>query len=536
MLNVSVVLKCSKCEELGEANCVASGKQGAIVALSERWVAKKCQVSPVSEKKANGASIAEIAEAWESSEDIPAEVTYAINPAPDAAHVWKSSLKRVEDGVSLQAIARRWAEQYYIPEQITLSLNERMGLPSPEVGRARVFLCPLFAQVSRLARSRAFPLSCDAAAGRAEQGVNLPGGSYMCSNSFFSDFLIARACGAFNTREQAVSFVPVRDFFTCVTQPCAPVYQYFVMERVGRYPLSEVVDCIVGNAATLKDLAKRISAYKKQVRTHPSWGKLGREQEEKKNMDAAVAADEDYLKSMGFAQYLADKGSPSKVFESVPGYAVACLVQVLGAAAVYQRKLCMVHNDLTANNILVEEITGATKWRNELLINYKYFGFQLDGVGVRFPFVPFLLRIVDFGLSCSFRPPAVVNLQVMKNECVPPVPNWFFPAYDVLVFLYHFCLIKATHDQTAQQVLGIALDNPETFPTYRSNRALASQYFFDEALGSDFIGRLMLTKETKAKFGHLSAEGLLRECVRRRVLFPVSHEERSETCFLGKVS
>ena len=105
MLSVAVVLKCTKCEELEEANCIASGKQGAIVALSESWVAKKCQVAPVSEKKAHGASMAEIAEAWERSEDIPAEVTYAINPAPDAAHMWKSSLKRVEDGVSLRAIA-----------------------------------------------------------------------------------------------------------------------------------------------------------------------------------------------------------------------------------------------------------------------------------------------------------------------------------------------------------------------------------------------------------------------------------------------
>ena len=69
--------------------------------------------------------MAEIAEAWERSEDIPAEVTYAINPAPDARV--EVLAERVEDGVSLRAIARRWADQYYIPEQVTLRLLKKLN-------------------------------------------------------------------------------------------------------------------------------------------------------------------------------------------------------------------------------------------------------------------------------------------------------------------------------------------------------------------------------------------------------------------------
>jgi hypothetical protein len=250
----------------------------------------------------------------------------------------------------------------------------------------------------------------------------------MCVNPFYTEYMISLICSNFYTDGDSIHFVPVEknSFSTCLTvqkkqkrrkqrqsntPPTISIQEFFVMDAVEGNPLSK---------------------------------KLLRE------------------------------GAPYKDLD-------VCLIQVLHSIAVYQRKQIS-HNDLHSENILIEQILLNTKWNHQELINYAHFQYDLGDAGSLYtPFVPFLIKIIDFGLSCKYSPPPILNRRIMegsirtlaalenseeKHRVVIP-PNWYFPAYDVLMFLINFCVVLFPENLLGQQILWVALyfpHIPETGP------------------------------------------------------------------------
>ncbi len=249
--------------------------------------------------------------------------------------------------------------------------------------------------------------------------LDIPPDINMCVNPFYTEYMISLICSNFYTDGDSIHFVPVEktSFSTCLqknqkrrkqrqsnTPPTISIQEFFVMDAVEGNPLSK---------------------------------KLLRE------------------------------GAPYKDLD-------VCLIQVLHSIAVYQRKQIS-HNDLHSENILIEQILLNTKWNHQELINYAHFQYDLGDAGSLYtPFVPFLIKIIDFGLSCKYSPPPILNRRIMEgtvrtlaaltnsdeNHRVVIPPNWYFPAYDVLMFLINFCVVLFPENLLGQQILWVALYFP----------------------------------------------------------------------------
>jgi len=258
--------------------------------------------------------------------------------------------------------------------------------------------------------------------------------TYMCVNTFYTEYMISLFFSDFYTHGKSIHFVPVEDnsFSTCLTvldqketppedPPNISINELFVMKRIEGNSLFHM--------------------------NNPAKRSLPPDKEEYQN---------------------------------------ACLIQVLHSIAVYQKEEIS-HNDLHGSNIMIEQILLDTQWEGKELINYDYFQYKLgDNKNLYIPFVPFIIKIIDFGVSCKYSEPPILNIQVMKGETGDDValisdpqkthkvvipPNWFFPAYDVLIFLFSFCLAISPENLLGQQILWVALN----FPALQANEPWAME-------------------------------------------------------------
>ena len=253
--------------------------------------------------------------------------------------------------------------------------------------------------------------------------INLPPDINMCVNPFYTEYMISLICSDLVTGGTSIHFVPVEknSFSTCLTveksqkrrkrrsstpPPTISLQEFFVMDRVEGYPIKN-----------------------KPLR----------------------------------------EGTPYADLD-------VCLIQVLHSIAVYQQKQIS-HNDLHSENILVEQILLHTKWDRQELINYAYFQYDLGETGSLYtPFAPFLIKIIDFGLSCKYSAPPILNRRIIEGairtlvplktdsgetHAVVIPPNWYFPAYDVLMFLINFCVVLFPENLLGQNILWVALHFPE---------------------------------------------------------------------------
>ena len=242
--------------------------------------------------------------------------------------------------------------------------------------------------------------------------------AHMSTNPFVTEYIMSLFFSDFYTLKKSIHFVPVEDnsFSTCLTAaeqketslqtpPPINIKDLFVMKRVEGHSLYNIED---------------------------SWRPL----------------------------------PPNTEYQN------ACLIQVLHSIAMYQQEKIS-HNDLHGGNIMIEQMLPGTRWNNQQLINYDYFQYTIkNGEDLYIPFVPFVSKIIDFGLSCKYSKPQVFNKLIMKGlfssatdlkggdgqhrTLIPP--NWFFPAYDVLMFLLNFCLMIFPKNLLAQQVLWMAMN------------------------------------------------------------------------------
>ena len=315
--------------------------------------------------------------------------------------------------------------------------------------------------------------------------ITIPLDINMCVNPFYTEYMISLICSSLYTDRESIHFVPVEknSFSTCLTvqkkqkhrekrqstPPIISIQEFFVMDRVEGHPLKQTL---------LREVAPDRS----------------------------------------------DRAG-SEAAESLPVYTDVdvCIIQVLHSIAVYQRKQIS-HNDLHSDNIIIEQILFNTKWNHQELINYTHFQYDLGETGSLYtPFVPFLIKIIDFGLSCKYSPPFILNRPIIEYKTFTSVnlktdpkethaivipPNWYFPAYDVLMFLLNFCLVLFPRNLLAQQIFWVALHFPEIPETGAWNPATVRR---DD--GSVLVGEDIFKTTTDPKTFYMRYNAKWADCI-----------------------
>jgi serine/threonine protein kinase len=125
-----------------------------------------------------------------------------------------------------------------------------------------------------------------------------------------------------------------------------------------------------------------------------------------------------------------------------------CLtIQTIFALAVAQAKLRLVHGDLHDGNVFIKKIDRNTTWKGQTLHDADYFEYNLYGRSIYVPSCPYLVKIGDYGLSCKYTNPMILNSAVMETGMDegptsegepgegPIIPNFFSSSYDVMFYV-----------------------------------------------------------------------------------------------------
>ena len=335
-----------------------------------------------------------------------------------------------------------------IPSTVVKYLNNKIDSQIPD---NKYFLIPFFAEECYKKEGRAFWVSytpedslikdefyqCERRIrDKVPNVITFPPPLYICKNQFYTEYAISLIFSDFYTHDQSIHFVPVErgSFSTCLT---------------------------------FLDTLKRRTAVENPKNTP----------------------------NISITEFFSMDRVKGHSLDKCPGpYQNACLIQVLHSIAVYQ-KPSISHNDLHGGNIMVEQILYSTRWNNQELINYDCFQYNIgDNESLYIPFVPFLIKIIDFGLSCKYSPEVILNENIMTNKVgEPPAnpkslipPNWYFPAYDVLMFLFNFCIVLFPENLLGQHILWVALH----FPEIPENRA----WTFTKTMVEEFNAKQFYSK------------------------------------------
>jgi len=101
------------------------------------------------------------------------------------------------------------------------------------------------------------------------------------------------------------------------------------------------------------------------------------------------------------------------------------------------QKYKIIHNDLHTKNIFIELITDTTMYNEKRLIDYDYFEYKYDNKSLYIPRPSYITRIGDFGYSCKFSSPKILNKDIVNYE-FDDIPPFYSVCYDYIVYLDFF--------------------------------------------------------------------------------------------------
>lgn len=136
---------------------------------------------------------------------------------------------------------------------------------------------------------------------------------------------------------------------------------------------------------------------------------------------------------------------------------VVCL-QLLGALAVAQSRLRLLHNDVKTDNIFLRKVGKREEYRGVILEDTKEWGYNIGGGEVvKFGRVPFVLMLADYGVSGMWPDvgPVVISRDASTGFVTADgdtwVPNYYLPCSDVIFGLD--CLARTIPDGLASKII-----------------------------------------------------------------------------------
>lgn len=225
------------------------------------------------------------------------------------------------------------------------------------------------------------------------ENIEIPKGSYLCTNEAYSEYYIGTLLGNDYRMEKCINFFDVYSMFTCPDPDSKwSYYQYILMDKI--------------------DTTER-----------------------------------SILQCMSSHTYHNIKGHSRDIQDGV-------YIQTMFAVAFYQTLYKISHNDLHENNVFIEivkktddslQITGTT-FNGEYLADADWYHYQIGNVNIYLPAIPIIVKIGDFGQSVKYSHPIVGDETVFRTgynngrKWGPLIPNQFIPQYDSV---YHTtCYIR----------------------------------------------------------------------------------------------
>ena len=129
-------------------------------------------------------------------------------------------------------------------------------------------------------------------------------------------------------------------------------------------------------------------------------------------------------------------------------YTPSILFQCFFAIYTYEFMYQMNHNDLHFGNIFIR-----------ILPNIKYLCYKFKQNTYYIP-TKYLVKIGDYGLSCKYSEPMILNKEIMDNEITDVIPNFYNTCYDVMCLL----LSMVDYSKYIKNLLNHELGDISQFP------------------------------------------------------------------------
>jgi serine/threonine protein kinase len=110
---------------------------------------------------------------------------------------------------------------------------------------------------------------------------------------------------------------------------------------------------------------------------------------------------------------------------------VSILLQLILSLKYLQTNMIM-HNDLHVGNIFLDEIDKDTVYDGVHLNQIDYICYNRN---LYVPKGKYIVKLGDWGFGCKYGNRMILNKSVMEGSTKIPLPNWFFPLYDLVFSL-----------------------------------------------------------------------------------------------------
>nr|QBK93006.1 MAG: protein kinase [Pithovirus LCPAC403] len=248
-----------------------------------------------------------------------------------------------DSDITVGEYASKMTEKYGVNEYLTIKLNG--GDSKKIILRGEKIIYPRFSEM------------CLTSSEKNIKGNVIPKGSYLCAESFYTEFLISLLCGELRMKK-SINFINVIDMSMCP-------------ESSNEEPLYMFQEKIIG--------------------------------------------------------VMDDKDSPLMKATSDEDIA-SILIQLVHAIQCYQSNYDMNHNDLHSGNIAYSEVP--IRYKDQKTEDVKYFGYIFEHLTLYIPKPKYVVKIIDFGLSCKYEETMILNLDV-TNELYDGIPAFYSKFYDL---------------------------------------------------------------------------------------------------------
>jgi serine/threonine protein kinase len=215
-----------------------------------------------------------------------------------------------------------------------------------------------------------------------------------------------------------------------------------------------------------------------------------------------------------------------KILNCVEDFMLPCLfVQLYHAIHLYQ-SLKISHNDLHSENIFIKYINNDTMFNGKKLIEYKYFHYKLGDQDIFTPYIPFVIKIGDFGYSFKYSEPVIGDIQVIEGGFQENFPNWFSKCYDtVYSTIYILQLLKRKKTDFIKNLIEIVFGDSINY--------VQKNYMIVDGAKINPESLRPRINTIEKNFGHITAEKLLLN----KNLFPKSFYQKPSSKYitLGKI-
>jgi hypothetical protein len=170
-------------------------------------------------------------------------------------------------------------------------------------------------------------------------------------------------------------------------------------------------------------------------------------------------------------------------------------------------------------NIFIKYIDKDTEFMGKKLMNYSHFHYRIGNKNIYTPFVPFIIKIGDFGVSVKYNDPVIGNISSIVNDWADKLiytPNWFSKCYDVVYSIFAI-LLGRKFDKKLRPFIEKIINNSLGDAVKFTDKGKIFIYDMDRNKINEEISR-MKVETLEKNFGHVTAEELLFD----KSIFPVS--------------